>query len=101
MPDRNEIMIRKNCTPTYPLGGCNKYKKNVGGGHQLSTGLSNIVKGTPDPALSTLTLVHCFHSIINSKFYFGRFGLVDRIWFCWFGLIYPIGFIWKVWQCSQ
>ena len=27
MPDRNEIMIRKNCTPTYPLGGCNKYKK--------------------------------------------------------------------------
>ena len=27
MPDRNEIMIRKNCTLTYPPGGCNKYKK--------------------------------------------------------------------------
>ena len=27
MPDWNEIMIRKNCTLTYPPGGCNKYKK--------------------------------------------------------------------------
>ena len=27
MPDWNEIMIRKNCTLTYPPGGCKKYKK--------------------------------------------------------------------------